>query len=198
MTRQSVEPPKLTLPPKEAAYLRSHYERASTILEYGSGGSTWLGASLPGKYIMSVESDERWAADIREKIEQGGLPSAAIIWYVNVGPTGPWGRPIDDRAWKRFHLYPLSVWDQSFMRHPDVILIDGRFRAACFAAACLRISRPTTVLFDDYADRPRYHAVERIVRPVEMVGRMAVFHLKPGLIPPDQWTNVIGLFGQPL
>lgn len=193
---KTVEPPKLTFPPEEAACLKSYYERARIILEYGSGGSTWLGASLPGKYIMSVESDRHWAVSLQHMLDVADLASPAIVWHVDIGPTGDWGRPLDDRAWQRFHLYALSIWDQPFLCHPDLILIDGRFRPACVAAACLRISCPVTVLFDDYVNRPHYHVVERFVRPERILGRMAIFQLAPGSISPDNWTDLIGLFGQ--
>jgi protein O-GlcNAc transferase len=36
---------------------------------------------------------------------------------------------------------------------PDVVLIDGCFRVACFLACWANIQRPTTVIFDDYTER---------------------------------------------
>ncbi|WP_240997067.1 hypothetical protein, partial [Pseudomonas viridiflava] len=53
-----------------------------------------------------------------------------------------------------FHTYPLKVWDEPYFEQPDVILIDGRFRIACFVTAYLRATKPMIVLFDDYLDRP--------------------------------------------
>ena len=117
----------LTFPPAEAAHLRVAYEDAGSILEYGAGGSTWLAASLPGKLVLSVESDLDWALRLQQALDNAGLPSSAIVHHVDIGPTGDWGRPRDDRAWARFHRYPLEIWDQPCFRHPDVILIDGRF-----------------------------------------------------------------------
>jgi hypothetical protein len=169
----------LTLPPREAALLSTEYARARVILEYGSGGSTLLAARQPGKLVFSVESDRRWAEDLQLGLDREAPPSPAVIYPVDIGPTGDWGRPRDDRAWRRFHRYPLAIWDEPFFRHPDVVLIDGRFRAACLVTVCLRITRPVTVLFDDYANRPAYHAVERLARPAAIVGRMARFDLSP-------------------
>jgi hypothetical protein len=57
--------PELTLPEAEAATIRAAYERAGVILEYGSGGSTVLGAEL-GKRVLSVESDKAWAQMMRD------------------------------------------------------------------------------------------------------------------------------------
>lgn len=189
-------PYTLTFPDAEAACLRRRYAGARVILEYGSGGSTRMAAEMPGKYVLSVESDRDWAIDLQHEIDNAALPSPAIIWHVDIGPTGAWGRPKDDSAHERFHRYPLAIWDQPFFRHPDLILIDGRFRTACLAAACLRITRPVTVLFDDYVDRPKYHMVEQFAQPVETVGRMAIFKLMPNMVTKEAMTMLIGLFSQ--
>lgn len=171
--------PELTLPDAEAAHLRAAYARASVILEFGSGGSTVVAARLPEKLVISVESDRDWAEDLQRKLDAAALPSSAIIWHADIGPTGAWGRPQDETSWRKFHSYPISVWRQPFFRDPDLILIDGRLRPACFVAACLRIKKPVTILFDDYTNRPAYHVIERLIKPSLTVGRMAEFHLEP-------------------
>jgi hypothetical protein len=175
---------KLTFPPEEADHLRQRYAEAAIILEYGSGGSTMLAASMPGKFVISVESDWAWALELQRQIDQAVLQSPAVVWHVDIGQTGRWGRPIDDAAWQKYHRYPLSIWSEPFFRHPDLILIDGRLRPACLIAAVLRITRPVTVLFDDYVGRPAYHVVESVARPVGTIGRMAEFRLEPGTASP--------------
>ncbi len=191
----------LTFPEAEAAHLRAAQGHARVILEYGTGGSTWMAAEQPGKLVLGVESDRDWALRLQAALDRGwlagDLASGGIVHHVDIGPTGAWGRPRDARAWARFHRYPLEIWDQPFFRHPDLILIDGRFRPACLATACLRITRPVTVLFDDYTDRPAYHAVERFARPARCIGRMAEFHLTPGQVPQADLGRVIDLFARP-
>lgn len=185
---------ELTFPEAEAAHVRETYAKAQVILEYGSGGSTQLAAEMPDKLVMSVESDRDWAIGLQAKIDASTPPSQAIVYYVDIGPTGKWGRPVSDDHWQMFHRYPMAIWDEPFFRHPDLILIDGRFRAACFAAVCLRITQPVRLLFDDYADRPLYHAIERLCPPQKTVGRMAEFELTPGLVTPKNIGFVISLF----
>lgn len=178
MTEPSAAFP-LSFPPEVAELVRARYAAATVILEYGSGGSTLLAAGLPGKLIFSVESDRAWALALQTRIDLADLPSPVTIQHADIGPTGRWGRPLDDSHWHKYHHYPLRIWSEPYFRQPDLILIDGRFRAACLVAACLHVTRPTTVLFDDYTDRPAYHVVERLVKPVLTVGRMAEFQIGP-------------------
>lgn len=187
--------PELSLPEEEAACLKAAYEKADVILEYGSGGSTVMAAEMRGKLIFSVESDPVWARNLRRYLDTAGLPSQAIVHYTDIGPVGKWGRPFDSQHWEKFHNYPVEIWEKPWFRHPDVVLIDGRFRAACLAITRIRIKRPVTVLFDDYAERQTYHSVEDVVGPpAEMTGRMARFELAPGDLDDAQTTRLQKFF----
>jgi hypothetical protein len=172
--------PALTLPAQEAEVLRAAYEGAGVILEYGSGGSTVLAAGLPGKTVFAVESDAAWAQGLRDWFA-AHPPQAdrVVVHHADVGETGKWGMPVNTLAWARYHQYPFSVWALEGFAHPDVVLVDGRFRAACMLATLVMLDRPVTLLWDDYTDRPAYHEVERMVRPVAIHGRMAQFDLVP-------------------
>ncbi|MBL9045896.1 MAG: glycosyltransferase family 2 protein [Tabrizicola sp.] len=186
--------PALPFPPKVASLVQRMYETSSVILEYGSGEQTRLAARL-GKRVRTVESD-RIVADRFAKglAETGG---DAILHHVDLGPTGTFGTPTDPKFHRAFHSYPLSVWDRPDLGDPDLVLIDGRFRAACLVAVMLRAKSPTTLLFDDYEDRPYYHRVEALAQKVATVGRMARFLVTPGPIPSDMVTEVIGWFSDP-
>lgn len=190
--------PELTLPEAEAALLRDAYDRASVILEFGSGGSTILAAEL-GKRVISVESDKSWAQMMRDWLQQNPQPGQAEIVLADVGPTKEWGHPVDDRAWKRFARYPLEVWDLPDFAHPDVVLVDGRFRVGCALAAAYRITRPTTLYFDDYANRrDRFAELEGFIgAPARIVGRMAQFDLVPQSVPADRLLRILQLMQRP-
>jgi hypothetical protein len=178
MSQQSAHWPELTFPKEEADRLRTLYEQAQVILEYGSGGSTMLAATLGQKLIFSVESDRDWAIRLQTKLDQEGI-SPAIVYHVDIGKTGSYGRAIDDRSWRTFHRYPISIWSEPFFRQPDLLLIDGRFRPACLLNACLSTKAPLKVLFDDYTNRPKYHVVEKVIKPSKIHGRMAEFDIEP-------------------
>lgn len=182
------------MPEAETAHLRKCYAQAQVILEYGSGGSTEMAAQMPGKLVLSVESDRVWARDLRRKIAQAKPLSQVIVQHVDIGTTGQWGRAVDDSRWHNYHHYPNGIWDAPFFRHPEVILIDGRFRTACLMTAILRITQPVIVLFDDYADRPKYQLVEQLVRPCRIIGRMAEFQLAPGLAQGKDMGFVVAQF----
>jgi Glycosyl transferase family 2 len=185
---------QLTFGAREATLVRKLYAASSAILEYGSGGSTVLAASL-GKPVVTVESDKDWAD--RMVATLAAVSPHAHVHHVDIGPTKAWGFPASANAAGLFHHYALSVWDRPDLAAPDLVLIDGRFRAACLAATVMRSTRPVTVLFDDYTKRGYYHRVERLAKLEGTVGRMARFTVTPGPIPPDMLTEVIGWFTDP-
>lgn len=189
--------PDLSLPEAEGEVIRAHYQAARVILEYGSGGSTVVAAEMDDKLIFSVESDHDWALNLQMYIDMQAFPSNVVMHHVDIGPVGVWGRPIGPEAWQTFHRYPLEIWEQPYFRHPDVILIDGRFRPACLAITRLKITRPVKVLFDDYVERPLYHEVERLVgKPSQIVGRMAVFDVMPAQLEADELTDLMQFMTQ--
>ncbi len=190
--------PELRFPRAEADWLRQIYGSAQVILEYGSGGSTVLAAELPGRAIFSVESDAA-AADKLEAWFDAHPPHADVtIHRAPIGPTQAQGMPETDRGWRKYHRYPLSIWDRLDFRHPDTVLIDGRFRPACLLAVLYRASRPVTVLFDDYTGRDAYHEVEKFVVPAEIRGRMARFEISPQPFPAERMMDVMDFFTRPL
>ncbi len=182
------------MPNPEIAYLREVYQQARVILEYGAGGTTRIAASLPGKFIISVESDSKWAHQLQQEIDSENPASPVVIYPVDIGPTSLWGRPVDTNSWRHFFRYPLDVWEEPFFRHPDTILIDGRMRTACLAMTMLRCTRPVKVLFDDYGVRPLYQAIEKVIKPTKMVGRLAQFDIEPNMVSKSNIPTLIKQF----
>lgn len=184
-----------TMPDEETALVTETYRSGRVILEYGSGGTTRVAAGMPGKLIFSVESDLMWALNLQRELDEGPAASPVTVYHSDIGETGEWGRPIlTGSNWRRFPRYALDIWDEPFFRAPDVVLIDGRLRMACLATVMIRTARPVTVLFDDYAFRPMYHEVERLIAPSEVVGRMARFDVVPDMVGKSDMGFVISLF----
>ncbi len=172
--------PELTLPKKAAALLEAELAKSKAYLEYGSGGSTVRASEMGVPSIFSVESDTAWADMMRRYLLQTKRGMAGThVFSAYIGTTGDWARPKSEDGWRFYMRYPMSVWDASGFVQPDLVLIDGRFRAGCFLATYLRHEKPVRVLFDDYEDRPGYHVIEALAKPTEMAGRMAAFDLHP-------------------
>nr|WP_319513673.1 hypothetical protein [uncultured Cohaesibacter sp.] len=187
---------KLSFPEKEGIFLRETYSKSNVILEYGSGGSTVIASQMENKKIFSVESDFDWTQRLQKHIIELASPSLPLVFYVDIGNTGEWGRPLDDSNWTNFYQYPMSIWHLDTFCDPDVVLIDGRFRAACMIYSLMRIVKPTIILIDDYVDRIPYHIIEQIISPSEVVGRMAVFECVPNILSLEHATMLFQAVSQ--
>lgn len=186
-TQSTVTNIQLTFPKALAHYVAVQYAASKTIVEFGTGGSTVLASRMDTTTIYAVESDKDWLSDVLNEIDAVAGPGTVIPVPVDIGPTIEWGRPKDLSQIRRFPNYAISP----FMKHvtarsPDTVLIDGRFRVACFVATLAFIKAKCTIIFDDYLDRENYHVVERFLVPDHYVDRAAVFQANIGLISPDE------------
>ena len=172
------------MPAEEAEAVRAAYEGARVILEYGMGGSTALAAELAGRVVFSVESDAAWAERMAAWMTVHPPVADLRLLAGDIGATRDWGYPASKGSFRKWPDYVLSVWERPDFVQPDTILLDGRFRLACFLTALVRSTAPITVLWDDYQDRPPYARVEEFVRPVATHGRLARFELVPMPLPP--------------
>ena len=171
--------------PEGLALLRECLAGANCYLEFGAGGSTVLAAAMGLEAIISVESDPAYLEATRAaaEAEAGAGAAAAIAPHpVDIGPTAAWGNPVDPGKAARWPAYCGSVWQRIIggeLASPDLILVDGRFRVACFLLSAISAKPGTVILFDDYFDRPHYHVVESCLKPVGRAGRMARFEVPP-------------------
>ena len=137
--------------------------------EYGVGASTrWVLENTKSK-IISVDTDEKWINTI-DVCDKG---SRVKLNWINLGDLGNWGRPKSYVYRDRFIDYISNVWN--FNEKADVILIDGRFRVACFLYSLINAKINSLIIFDDYNNRPYYHIVEEIVPIYKTCGRQALF-----------------------
>ena len=137
--------------------------------EYGVGASTsWVLENTKSK-IISVDTDKKWinTVDVCNKDYR-----IKLIW-VNLGDLENWGRPKNYKYRNKFIDYISNVWN--FNEKADVILIDGRFRVACFLYSLINAKTDSIIIFDDYNNRPYYHVIEEIVPIYKTCGRQALF-----------------------
>jgi hypothetical protein len=182
-----------TMPALGALRLDELLRASHCYLEYGAGGSTVKACELGVSVVVSVESDRDWLDALVRKIARRPSASQLIPLHIDLGPVKDWGFPVSEAHWKNYSNYPLRAWEECIRRglKPDLVLIDGRFRVACFMATLLFAQPGCRVLFDDYGDRPECAIVERFVRPSAMVGRIAEFIVPAELSRDDAWLAFV-------
>ena len=137
--------------------------------EYGVGKSTRWVLENSISHIIAVDTDKEWIDFVNIKLDS---ERAKLIW-VNLGGLTKWGRPNSYKYRENFIDYISGVWN--FKQLADIILIDGRFRVACFLYSLLHSKTGSIIIFDDYFDRPWYHIVEEILPLHNRCGRQAFF-----------------------
>ena len=151
--------------------------KSALYVEYGCGQSTIWASQNSSARIISVDTSQEWVQ--RMKSRQSTTNPAEIYW-VDCGPVRDWGTPYDYRYRHQFADYiafPYSIITDS----PDVVLVDGRFRVACFLTSLIHCAPGTPIIFDDYACRPEYHIVEAFCPAPLYSGRQAIFNTPEAL-----------------
>lgn len=170
--------------PETIDWFRASLPGLSGYVEYGSGASTIL-AARAGVRTISMESDPRYAAAVRAALP----PDAPVtVLDANIGLTEEWGYPVWTHRtpkrlskWRQYALAPLDLAEREGWV-PQLVLVDGRFRCACALAAARAIARARArgeILFDDYAGRPYYAAVEKHLGKPRLIANAALFTLDP-------------------
>jgi hypothetical protein len=157
---------------------------ATRYLEFGSGGSTYLAAKL-NKPFVCVDSDRFFLRAVEQKITADALFNSATQCYLprDIGFTREWSQPViwgalsqsRQAKFRRYSDFPVESLQSN--HHPDLILIDGRFRVACALKTirALHAQQDWTLIVDDYVGRPEYEIITQFARLDTYVGRMAVF-----------------------
>jgi hypothetical protein len=162
------------LPAEFAAFAR-HYSGAQRIIEFGSGGSTFFAVTNTRARICSVESDSAWIEKLRAMpaIAAAESEGRLRLIHTDIGQTQEWGWPIDDSTQERWRCYPEAPW--AFMRKPDLVFVDGRFRTACILTAILHTRLFARIMVHDFWNRPQYHIALQFLRSIERVETLGIF-----------------------
>ena len=199
------EPFELTLDKETKLFLEKTYKKiGGTILEFGSGGSTLLALkSHPNNRIYCCETDSAWLSRLLLHSQDLGLMDRIVPIHLDIGLTKEWGYPdtelqgIGVVRMQKFSRCLLKPWQILKRRSesPKFVFIDGRWRAACLLVAILYCQAPMQVLWDDYLDRDYYHVFDKLIVPDQMIGRSALFNIKPNRYEAsDIISNYIHLF----
>jgi hypothetical protein len=183
------------LAPNDKLMFYKYLDKSSVYFEYGSGGSTYQASIRDNiKKIYSVESDMKWQNILKQKITK-----TDITFIYNEMDTRPdtWGNPgpnctnIQQINYSN-HMGKLNKADQSNI---DLILIDGRFRAAC-CLKCFNIIKPSCLIaFDDFLNRKEYHIVLNYFDIVDKTAdkRMVILRKKNNVDIPQKFIKIYEL-----
>ncbi len=144
------------------------------------GGSTVLAAQMGVPRVFAVDSSPEWVQHVTQQIGQlQPLKGTVKLLHADLGPVGDWGYPKGPEKLVNWHSYYHGPWRvlNEAGEHPDLVLIDGRFRVACFLYSLTQLKPGSTILWDDYTNRPEYHSVEAFLKPSARYDEMAVFHV---------------------
>ena len=109
--------------------------------EYGVGLSTsWVFENSNAK-IIAVDTDKEWISHVDDRVKNLRVK---LVW-VNLGDLTKWGRPNSYKYRNNFIDYVSGVWN--FKSQADVILIDGRFRVACFLYSLIHSKKGSIIIF---------------------------------------------------
>jgi hypothetical protein len=142
-------------------------------LEFGSGGSTQLAAATKKQWLITIDSSREWLDNVVENTMDG--PTLPETVFVDIGPIGAFGTPIDLAARDRWPTYHEAVWRRPESNKADMIFIDGRFRVACAIQSAIHCSPDAFIAIHDFDNRPHYHVVKRFLRKVASVEQLSVF-----------------------
>ncbi|CAC9575702.1 hypothetical protein [uncultured Gammaproteobacteria bacterium] len=145
--------------------------------EYGMGKSTiWVVNNTQVKKIFAVDTSKAWVKKVRSDVRHANVLTAK---WIDLGCLAKWGTPIDYSNREYIIDYVKSIWE--YEQKPQLVLVDGRFRVACFLYSLVTGTPGTKIVFDDYVNRPHYHLVEEFVKPVKTCGRQCVFVVPEGM-----------------
>ncbi|HSD17109.1 MAG TPA: hypothetical protein VLC71_07630 [Thermomonas sp.] len=170
----------------EIGVLRECFSKATSLVEFGSGGSTLLAARTPSlRRIWSVESDPAWIASLRALADVAQAEAAGRLRFMHadIGRTGDYGMPLDASAQARWPGYYEEVWNDPGAVGADLVLVDGRFRVACALEALARGAPHAILLFHDFWNRAPYHPVLAFTDWLGSCDSLAILRRKPVIDP---------------
>lgn len=154
---------------RDASLFLDNALRSKIYGEYGVGYSTLKVRNESDAIIIAVDTNIQYLNDWKTKIK---ARDNDVFLHQYIGEIAGLGYPSDYSRRELFIRYFESIWN--FESKPDFVLIDGRFRVACFLTSLLLAEPGAKILFDDY-DRRYYRVVEEVIHPLSTTLTQALF-----------------------
>jgi hypothetical protein len=167
-------------------FVEEIYYHANSVFEFGIGESTDIAAATNLPRYLGVDSSSEWVKNVRDR-----APDRFRFFFADVGKTGEWGYPVNDKGQKRkttskmmldYQIAPLFLEKKPF----DVYMVDGRWRVACVMVCFLHATqtggdlKKIRVILHDYSNREgMYDVVEDVAKIEQQVGRGVLLSLRP-------------------
>ena len=144
-------------------FIEARLKPEMKVFEYGTGGSTLFFADRV-RSVVSVENDATWAASLQQilsdennsNVELRLAEGSPLADNEMARPEDPDFSHSGSRHYNRFDFSPyVSVIDEYPDATFDLVLVDGRARAACLHRAAPKV-RPGGMLILDNSDRQYY------------------------------------------
>lgn len=163
--------------------------RASSYLEWGTGGSTVMAAwratqkQMPSLQIDTLDSSMDWWYRLRRKhlvLAEAESLGRLSFHRGDIGQTSSWGDP---KQWSNRSQALQAKQARSYVENNlrccyDLILIDGRFREACAMSALRFAHNATNVMIHDASRYVQGHAVKRHYDIISGSGELVVLRPK--------------------
>ncbi|MCI0438025.1 MAG: class I SAM-dependent methyltransferase [Chloroflexi bacterium] len=151
------------MPYKATAWLESYLKPDMSVFEYGSGGSTLFLAKRVGR-LVSIEHDAGWHSRISSLISEMEITNCE---YVLREPEQASARAVASASNHQrytssagnFEGLSFQAYVEWIDRYPDrsfdLVIVDGRARAACVSHSIAKVRSGGYLLLDD-SERQRY------------------------------------------
>lgn len=122
-------------------YLEEILEPGMVAFEWGSGSSTlWLAVDLQAEIVISMEHNKEWFEQTGSELTRHGVANCEL----NLSALGAGGD---------YEACILNYPDSHF----DLVIVDGRNRAACIANAAPKVKSDGILVLDN-SEREQYQA----------------------------------------
>jgi len=158
---------------KELDLFLAFVRNSQIYVEFGTGGSTFVASRYVKQSIISVDSSTQWIDKVQSACADGIVRPKLV--FVDIGPTGDWGYPVDQGTRSRWPRYHETVWDFPESAEADLYILDGRFRVACFAQTVIHGNPQALIGVHDFASRKNYHCIYEIGREIATAEDMSFF-----------------------
>lgn len=171
-----------TLSSQAASAISKHLSTKKVLMQYGCNNTILQAMESPSiNSVIAVESNKSISDKFYESVND---KDKLHLMYANIGEVDAAGRPLDDSKFQSFHQYMVLPWAlaDKYNVMPDVIVIDGPFKVACFLYSLVCAEEGATILFNDFFANEAYAVARDYALLEERHGDMAEFTVQKKFI----------------